>query len=60
MADIQFDEPQYAASVSAPKESWLSSLVIRTGLATDSASAQKVLIIVLVVTIVATILVWAL
>jgi len=60
MADIQFDEPQYTAPVSAPKASWLTSLVIKTGLATDSAGAQKVLVIVLIVTIVAIILVWTL
>ena len=58
MADIKFEEPQYATSISASKESWLTRLVIKTGLATDSAGAQKVLIIVLIVTIMATILVW--
>ncbi|HEY4522762.1 MAG TPA: hypothetical protein VJK73_00105 [Candidatus Paceibacterota bacterium] len=59
MADIQFEEPRYAQS-SPPKISWLTGLVIKTGLATDDAGAQKVLFIVLLLTIIATVLVWTL
>ena len=60
MADIQFQEPQYGAPLAGPKRSWLTSLVIKTGLATDDASAQKVLLITLVLTIIAIVLVWTL
>lgn len=50
MNDIQFNEPDYARpAVPAEQPSWLSSLVIRTGLAKNTADAQKVLIIALVV-----------
>ena len=61
MADIQFNEPQYGQSnLSGPRRSWLTSLVIKTGLATDGAGAQKVLLIVLALAVIATIAVIAL
>ncbi len=54
MADLQFEEEQYEVPAAvARKPSWLSGLVIRTGLAQDEAGAQKVLLIVLALTIVA-------
>jgi len=60
MTDIQFQEPQYGTPLAGPKRSWLTGLVIKTGLATDDAGAQKVLLIVLILTIIATVLVWIL
>lgn len=60
MADIQFDEPQYDHSSYTPKRSWLTSLVLKSGLASDDAGVQKVLLIVLVLTIIAIVLVWTL
>jgi hypothetical protein len=48
MADLQFDEPQYARPAAAPgRSSWLTGLVIKSGLAQDEQGAQKVLLIVL-------------
>ncbi|MDP2593924.1 MAG: hypothetical protein Q8P36_01110 [bacterium] len=47
VADIQFDEPQYGQSTSRQRYSWLTGLVIKTGLASDDAGVQKVLLIVL-------------
>lgn len=58
MANIQFQEPQYNAPLATPKRSWLTNLVLKAGLAKDDAGAQKVLLIVLVIIIIATILVW--
>ncbi|MDP2593922.1 MAG: hypothetical protein Q8P36_01100 [bacterium] len=58
MANIQFQEPQYGQSTSRQRYSWLTGLVIKTGLAKDDAGAQKVLIGVLVLTIIATVLIW--
>lgn len=56
MADIQFDEPSYAPThVVAVRYSWLTNLVIRTGLASDEAGAQKMLLVVLIVAVIATI-----
>ena len=52
MADLQFQEPQYGTPLAALKRSWLTSLVISTGLAKDDAGAQKVLLIVLVLAII--------
>jgi len=40
------------------KYSWLANLVIKTGLAADDAGAQKVLLVVLIITIAAIIAVW--
>ena len=59
MADIQFEEPRYAQS-SPPKISWLTGLVIKTGLARDDAGAQKALLVVLILTIIAIVLIWVL
>jgi len=61
MNNIQFnEEPQYARPVGSEKLSWLANLVIKTGLAKDNASAQKVLLVVLVITIAAIVAVWTL
>lgn len=62
MADIQFQDPQYGppAAGSGPRRSWLTNLVLKTGLATDDAGAQKVLLITLVIVIVAIIAIWVL
>mgnify|MGYP001572131742 CR=1 FL=1 len=59
MNNIQFDEePQYARPTSgSERQSWLSGLVIKTGLAKDNAGAQKVLLVVLVLVVLATIMV---
>ena len=58
MANIQFQEPQYGSqSSSGSKRSWLAGLVIKAGLASDDKGAQKVLVIVLVLVVIATILV---
>ena len=52
MADIQFQEPQYGRSaISGPARSWLTNLVISTGLAKDAAGAQKVLVVILILAI---------
>ncbi len=48
MSDVTFDEPEYAvrSAASQPKrQSLLTRLTISTGLATDEASAQRVLLI---------------
>lgn len=60
MDNIRFEEDsQYGRSMSASeKRSWLSSLVIKTGLAKDNAGAQKVLLVVLIITIAAIVAVW--
>lgn len=60
MNNIRFEEDsQYNRSVSASeKRSWLSGLVIKTGLAKDNVGAQKVLLIVLIITIAAIVAVW--
>jgi hypothetical protein len=58
MADLQFDEPQYARpSAAAGRGSWLTGLVIKSGLAQDEQGAQKVLLVVLVLAVIATIVV---
>ncbi len=58
MANIQFQEPQYGSnSPSGPRRSWLTNLVIKLGLAKDDAGAQKALIGVLVVVIIAIIVI---
>ncbi len=46
MADVQFDEPQYASAVPAAPQgpSGLAGLVIKTGCARDEAGATKVLL----------------
>lgn len=47
MADIQFQEPQYGRSnLSGPRRSWLTNLVISTGLAGDERSAKYVLLVI--------------
>jgi len=58
MADVQFEEPQYTRPSYGPKRSALAGLVIKASLASDDAGAQKALIIILVLTIIAIILVW--
>jgi hypothetical protein len=62
MDNIRFEEDsQYGRSVSnLEKRSWLSNIVIKIGLAKDNAGAQRVLLIVLVITIAAIIAVWTL
>jgi hypothetical protein len=62
MDNIRFEEDsQYGRSVSnLEKRSWLSGLIIKIGFAKDNAGAQKVLLIVLVITIAAIIAVWTL
>ena len=62
MDNIRFEEAsQYGRSVSnLEKRSWLSNIVIKIGLAKDNAGAQRVLLIVLVITIAAIIAVWTL
>lgn len=56
MNNMQFNEEQeYARSVmGSEKSSWLSGLVIKTGLAKDNAGAQKVLLVVFVLVVFAT------
>ena len=54
MADIQFNEPQYTATP-VRKPSGLARLAIRLGLASDETSAQKVLLVALVLIVLATI-----
>lgn len=60
MDNIQFnDESQYARpAFNSDKTSWLAKLVIKTGLAKDNVGAQKVLVVVLIITIAAIIAVW--
>ena len=54
MANLQFEEEQYELPAAvAQKPSWLSGLVIRTGLAQDEAGAQRVLLVALALIIVA-------
>ena len=55
--NIRFDEPEYMRSTALDKPSWLSSLVIKVGLAKDNAGAQKVLLVVLVLVVLATVIV---
>lgn len=58
MADIQFQESQYGGRPPlGPKRSWLTNLVISTGLAEDDAGAQKVLVGILVVIVIAIVLI---
>ena len=53
MVDIQFDEQQFEQPrAAAGKPSWLSGLVIKSGLAKDEASAQRALLIILVLAII--------
>ncbi len=46
MADISFNEPQYRTVSRQGANSSLVTLVMRMGLAKDSASAQKVLLLI--------------
>ena len=47
MTDIQFNEPEYTSRPApAPKRSYLSNLVIKSGLARDDAGAQKALLVI--------------
>ena len=49
---LQFQEPEYSRPFPpAAKRSWLTSLVIKTGLATHEAGAQTVLLVILVATV---------
>lgn len=45
MTEIQFNEPLPVAPVRTERQTLLSALVIKTGLAKDLAGAQKVLLI---------------
>ena len=58
MSDVQFDEPEFRRPVADTKRSLLATLVIRTGLASDDAGAQKVLLTVLILVVLAIIAVW--
>ena len=59
MSDIRFEEPQYNRPISgSERPSWLANLVIKAGLAKDNAGAQKVLIVVLIITIAAIVAIW--
>ena len=54
MADLQFnEEQQYARPTPTRKPSFMTGLVMRSGLAKDEAGAQRVLLIVLVLVILA-------
>lgn len=57
MADINFNEPQYAVR-SFNRRSWLANLMIKLGWATDDASAQKALTWVLIATLVLIAIIW--
>jgi len=60
MSNIQFDEEsRYARPLfNSEKRSWLANLVIKTGLAKDSAGAQKVLLVVFMLAVLGTIFIW--
>lgn len=62
MSDVEFNEPEYAASAHASrqrKESRFERLVFSTGLAKDSKGAQRVLLIASVIMlIIAGFLLW--
>lgn len=60
MENVQFNEPEYGARVSAQKQaSGLSRLVMKAGLAKDDAGAQRVLLIIAILAVVATaIILW--
>jgi|GEM_PF-5449973 len=58
MADIQFNEPEYARATPVRKPSGIVSLVIRLKLASDESSAQTVLLALLVLIVLATIAVF--
>lgn len=60
MESVEFSEPQYGISrvQASPKQSFLIGLVISLGLAKDDASAEKVLIGILVVSILLTMFVF--
>ncbi len=60
MSDIQFEEQEYArpAAYTQSKSSALSRMVISLGLAHDDAGAQKVLLVVLVITVILIGIVW--
>lgn len=53
--NIRFDESEYVSSAPVEADSWLTRLIIKTGLAKDSVGAQKVLLVVVVLIVVATI-----
>ncbi|HEY0010606.1 MAG TPA: hypothetical protein VGB97_01675 [Candidatus Paceibacterota bacterium] len=58
MDDVSFNESEYARREAHPSsKSGLSSLVIRTGIVKTEAAAQKVLLAVAVLAIVATVLI---
>ena len=60
MDTVQFnEEPKYARQdFDSEKPSWLANMVIRTGLAKNNAGAQKVLLVVFLLAVLATILIW--
>lgn len=57
---IKFQEPGYARPLAGPKRSWLTSLVIKVGLAKDERGAQKVLLIILALAIIGIVLIFVL
>lgn len=52
---IKFDESQYAYAMNQKTPSGIPGLVVRLGLAKDEEGAQKVLLVIFVVCVVATI-----
>ena len=52
MADIQFQEPQYAQSPSSAGPSGITGLITRWGLAKDERQAKIVLLIIAVLAVV--------
>jgi hypothetical protein len=56
MADVQFNEPSYGTR-NGPKRSGLAQFVISLGLAKDDAGAQKALLVLLLLVILATLFV---
>ena len=58
--DVKFSEPAYArTSPPAARSGFISRLVIRTGFTKDEKGAQKILLVVFVVAILATLLIFA-
>lgn len=62
MSDVEFNEPQYAASARVSRQNKQSSfekIVISTGLAKDSKGAQRVLLIIsILMLIIAAFVIW--
>ncbi len=59
MPNVEFNEPSYATPYARQKQgSFISNLVVKTGLAKDEAGAQKVLLVIFILVIIAAVLVW--